>query len=69
MSILREKKSTIEGNSSLSRETELPEGADYRGIAGKGSLVAEKPDLKQDAVDERHEHPDFPDETPLTRGI
>ncbi|KQM78484.1 hypothetical protein ASE74_13350 [Pedobacter sp. Leaf216] len=55
---------------SLPKETELPENADYRGIAGKASLKSEPMASENNALSgEADYNNNETDENPLIRGI
>jgi hypothetical protein len=54
---------------SLPKETELPENTDYRGIAGKGSLSSDQKAPEHSEASKEEENNEETDNNPLIRGI
>jgi len=54
---------------SLPKETELPENTDYRGIAGKGSLSSDPKAPEYNQASREEDIQEETDNNPLIRGI
>lgn len=54
---------------SLPKETELPQNTDYRGIAGKGSLSSDPKAPENIQASKEEENNEETDNNPLIRGI
>ncbi|CAH0126954.1 MULTISPECIES: hypothetical protein [unclassified Pedobacter] len=54
---------------SLPKETELPENTDYRGIAGKGSLINDPKTPEHSEASSEEDNNKETDNNPLIRGI
>jgi hypothetical protein len=53
----------------LPKETELPENTDYRGIAGKGSLINDPKTPEHNQASSEEDNNEETDNNPLIRGI